>query len=739
MNREPTVLDYIKSLFKGKPLQVPPSQEIVQPPQQTEQELPEGYQEQTQAGPGTAVEQPPAQTKPETLAARLRLPWLSFLALFIALVAQVSLQPRANRSWVAGAILYLLAAGLVVWSAWKGEWHIAELPEAVEHAEDYRVRARWLYISLPLSLAAFLTLGGNRFTTLNVLLWVLAVITTILAFWQGELPFRGWWRWLKDHWRLPWRPSISGWGLLVAVSAIVVVFFRVYRLSQVPPEMVSDHAEKLLDIWDVLHGQTSIFFPRNTGREAIQMYLTAGIIDVLHTGYTYISLKIGTVFIGLLTLPYLYLLGKELGSRRVGLLAALFAGIAYWPNVISRVGLRFPLYPLFVAPAMYYLIRALRSSRRNDFILAGVALGIGLHGYTPIRILPILIVIGVGIYLLHRQAKGKRLQVISGLLVLVLVSLILFLPLLRFALEYPTIFDLRAFSRLGTAERLLPGSAMLIFLKNLWNASVMFFWSDGQIWVHSVTNSPALDFVSAGLYFLGVVLLLVRLIRQRTWQDLFLLLSVPLLMMPSILSLAFPDENPALNRAAAAFIPVFLIVAIALDGLMNTIERRTSNWAGSRIAWGVTTVLVIISGLQNYDLVFNQYHRAYELSSWNTSEMGKVIRGFGDLYGSTDTAYVVPYPYWVDTRLVGINAGVPTRDFAIPPDQISLTLNDPRPKMFLVNLDDVDNLALLRQLFPQAAVSTYASKVGKNFEIYLVPAATSISGSLPGSAEMLSP
>jgi Dolichyl-phosphate-mannose-protein mannosyltransferase len=746
MNREPTVLDYVKSLFRGKPLPIPPPQETILPPPQAKEEPQQLVQGQPQELPEPAAEQPEPlaeQFVPKaSLAvqkARLALPWLSFLALFIALAAQVSLQPRANRSWFAGVILYLLAAGLVVWSACKGEWHIAELPGAEEHIEDYRVRARWLFISLPLSLVAFLTLGGNRFTTLNVLLWLLAVITTILAFWQGELPFRSWWRWARDHLRLPWKPSISGWAVVVFVSAVLVIFFRVYHLNQVPPEMVSDHAEKLLDIWDVLHGQTSIFFPRNTGREAIQMYLTAGIIDLLHTGYTYISLKIGTVLAGLLTLPYLYLLGKELGNRRVGLLAALFTGIAYWPNVISRVGLRFPLYPLFVAPAMYYLIRGLRSSRRNDFILAGVALGIGLHGYTPIRILPVVILIGVGVYLLHRQAKGKRLQVISGLMVLVLISLILFLPLLRFALEYPTLFDLRAFSRLGTTERPLPGPALLIFLKNLWNASVMFFWSDGQIWVHSVTNSPALDFVSAGLYFLGVILLLVRYIRQRTWQDLFLLLSIPLLMMPSILSLAFPDENPALNRAAAAFIPVFLVVAIALDGLMKAIETGAPNRPGIRIAWGMAAVLVVISGLQNNDLVFNQYQRAYELSSWNTSEMGKVIRDFGDLYGSTDTAYVVPYPYWVDTRLVGMNAGDPARDYAIPPDQIPLTLNDPRAKMFLVNPDDLDDLALLRQLFPQGAVSTYPSKIGKSFEIYLVPAASSLSGSAAGPAGSLFP
>jgi hypothetical protein len=495
--------------------------------------------------------------------------------------------------------------------------------------------------------------------------------------------------------------------------------------------MVSDHAEKLLDVWDVLHGQTSIFFPRNTGREALQMYLTAGIIQLFNTGFTFLSLKLGTILVGLLTLPFIYLLGKELANRRVALLAFLFAGMAYWPNVISRVGLRFPLYPLFVAPALYFLIKGLRTANRNDFLLSGIALGIGLHGYTPIRILPIVILVVVGVYLLHPQARGRRMQVVSGLLVLVLISLIVFLPLLRFAIEHPTAFDLRAFSRLGTTERPLPGPALLIFLKNLWNASVMFFWSDGQIWVHSVTSTPALDVISAALYFLGVVLLLIRYVQRCTWQDLVLLLSVPLLMLPSILSLAFPEENPALNRSAGAIVPVFVIIALSLDGLMTGVEKRISSKAGHTWAWGIASLLIFFSALGNYDLVFNQYQRAYELSSWNTSEMGDVIYEFGSLYGGTETAYVVPYPYWVDTRLVGMNAGDPNRDYAIPPDQIPATLNDPRQKMFLVNSEDVTDLDLLRQLFPDGNLSTYSSRLGKDFLVYMVPPASTIPGGAP--------
>jgi 4-amino-4-deoxy-L-arabinose transferase-like glycosyltransferase len=742
MNREPTVLDYLKSLLRGKPLAIPSPQETSQPIQ------PPAERAKTSAGMPAEVsdeslplpaEQAAAIAAPAIKSPTIVLPWRSLLALGLALAAQISLQPRPNREWLPGVILYLLAAGWLAWAAWRGEWTAADLPEAQAHPEDYRVRARWLYVSLPLALAAFLTLGGNLFTPLNLTLWVLAIIFILLAFWQGELPFRIWWSWIKAHLRLPLKLSISAWTLLVLASALLVVFFRLYRLDQVPPQMVSDHAEKLLDVWDVLHGQPHIFFPRNTGREAIQMYLTAGIIDLLHTGYTFLSLKIGTILAGLLTLPYLYLLGKELGNRRIGLFAMLFAGIAYWPNVISRIGLRFPLYPLFVAPTLYYLIRGLRTSRRNDFILAGLALGIGLHGYTPIRILPVVILVALGLYLLHPQARGKRLQSISGLLVLVLVSLIIFLPLLRYFLENPSIFNLRTLSRLGTIERPLPGPPLIIFLKNLWNASIMFFWSDGNIWVHSVTGSPALDFISAGLFFLGVVLLVFRYLRRRTWQDLLVLLAVPLLMMPSILSLAFPDENPALNRAAGAIVPVFLIIAIALDGLMSALEKQAPSRSGSFISWGLAGVLVFISALGNYDLVFNQYQRSYELSSWNTTELGSLVRDFGEMYGSTQTAYVVAYPYWVDTRLVGMNAGDPTRDYAIQPDQISMTLNDPRPKMFLVNPEDQADLDRLHQLFPQGNVTTYPSQVGKNFYVYLVPPASPQAGAGSVVGEASSP
>ena len=316
-----------------------------------------------------------------------------------------------------------------------------------------------------MALAAFFFLDDNLFTIWNVALWVIAIVCFVWAFWKpGKdiIPF--WRRFLSFFTRSAWQIKITRWALIVLGVTAVIAFFRIYNLSGVPSEPVSDHAEKILDVFDISQGQTHIFFPRNTGREAIQMYLTLIVAWIFGSGLTFLSLKIGTVICGLATLPYLYLLGKEYGGSRIGLLAVFFAGIAYWPNVISRVGLRFPLYPLFVAPTLYYLIRGLRTRNRNDFILSGLFLGFGLHGYTPMRILPFVVVIAVGLYLLHSQSKGNRTQAVICLVILAVISFIVFLPLARYWLANPDAFAYRALSRLGTSERPLPGPVIQIFL-----------------------------------------------------------------------------------------------------------------------------------------------------------------------------------------------------------------------------------------------------------------------------------
>lgn len=281
-------------------------------------------------------------------------------------------------------------------------------------------------------------------------------------------------------------------------------------------------------------------------------------------------------------------------------------------------------------------------------------------------------------------------------------------------------FSYRMQTRLGTLETDYPGNPFWIFWENFVKANLMFFNNNGNVWVHSVPGRPALDVVTAVAYFLGMLVLLVRYFKKRHWLDLFWLVSIPLLLMPSILSLAFPDENPCLNRTSGAMVPVFVAAGVGLDTLLRNIKSALGGKQGKIIGMMIGALLLIWSAGANYDLVFRQYRQQFLLGAWNSSDMGKVIRGYADSIGTPDSAFVVPYPYWVDTRLVGINAGYPRKDYAIAQENLADTAFTPAPKLFIFKAEDTGTLQILQGLYPGGSLQLYeAFHESKNFYIYL--------------------
>ena len=714
---EPTVLEWFISLLKLRPLPIPEQAA----PEPKPVEVPEVIEEVLAAEPVIPVP-PLAKEIPafRLQAAHIRLP----AALLLALVAQFRLEQRPdNIVW--SVIPYLLAMALIGWAFWEGDFPKISLSSARGKIKPIRVRLPWLIAAAFLSLFTFLISKDNRFSLSLLVIWGGALICTMLSLWEGEFQPRLVWEKIKNRFpRKAIRLKINGWNLLVLASILLVTYFRFTQLQTVPYEMTSDQAEKLLDVVDVLNGKYSIYFPRNTGREAIQFYLAAATDKLLGTGISFITLKLGTALIGLVTLPYIYLFAREVGGREVGLAALLLAGVAYWPNTISRMGLRFPLYPVFTAPVFYHMARGLRRKQRNHLLLAGLFAGLALHGYSPARVVPLTLAVGVIIYLAHRIARGQRGAVIGWLVAAGLIALVIFLPLFRVALKMPDLFMLRTLSRMGTTERPLPGPALKILLSNIWRGLTMFGWDNGGIWVISIPHRPALDWVTGALFHLGIVFVAVRYIKQRNWLDLFLLLSIPLLMLPSTLSLAFPSENPAPNRAAGAIVPAFTLAALPLAIIPAWVRDHWKNHRAHTVSLLVVTGMFLLSANINFRLVFHDFADQYRRGAWNTSDVGRVIRSFAESVGSFDTAHVVPYPHWMDTRLVGMIAGKPTVDYALWPDNFDSLLSEQRAQMLILHPDDTEALDKLNELFPTGEVSRRTSEIeGKDFMIFFVPPA----------------
>ena len=684
---EPTVLDYVKSLFNKNNRKLLDTYFFIED------------SEKKKSNPWDNSDSIISEKEKRFL----------FTALIFAIIGQFLLEPPQENIFL--PIVFYLLAIILFWIGLKADkiFIIKKFSEKNVFQQKPTIKT-WFFIPCIFLLSlAFTFFTNNQFTFQNLILWVSGIVLFSFSVWQFNEKS------LKTH----KNPLI--FYLFCGMVILLTAFFRYYLLNKVPGEMFSDHAEKLLDVMDILDGKAPIFFVRNTGREALQFYLTTAIIKIFKTGISFVSLKLGTVFLGFLTLPFIYLLGKQLFNKWIGILAFLFAGIAYWPNIISRVGLRFPLYPFFTAITLYFLFKGLQEKRFNQFLFAGLFLGLGLHGYSPIRIVPFLVVIIFAIFILNEKSPANRIFALNGFFLLAFSAFIVFLPLFRYMLENPDNFNYRALSRLTSMESPINGSIFIVFFSNLWKSMIMFFYKNGVVWVNSIPNRPALDVVSAVFFLYGLIILLKQYKRSKSWQGLCLLISIPILMLPSVMSLAFPQENPALNRSGGAIVPVFITIGIGFYHLISVFFDNNNKLISKYLGGLIALALLLISMLQNYDLVFSKYADQFLSNAWNTSEIGNVIAQFVNKGNSSDNAFVIPFPYWVDTRLVGINAGFPRKDYALWTDDIRLSLDLRGDKLFILMPQDRKALDTLKLIYPQAEEEFYYSKIsGKNFIIVSV-------------------
>ena len=192
-------------------------------------------------------------------------------------------------------------------------------------------------------------------------------------------------------------------------------------------------------------------------------------------------------------------------------------------------------------------------------------------------------------------------------------------------------------------------------------------------------------------------------------------------MLPSILSIAFPDENPSLNRSGGAIIPVFLVIGFAVENLWENLRSRYPTLWGKWIS--LATVLLLVAGslVTNAKLVFGEYYAQFKERAWNTSEIGHVIQEFSATTGDEYHAWVIPYPHWVDTRLVGIQAVGQVWDYALWPANIQATLGSSPPKLYIYKPDDYESQQILEDLYPVGFNKLYQSEVdGRDFMLFYV-------------------
>ncbi len=292
------------------------------------------------------------------------------------------------------------------------------------------------------------------------------------------------------------------WLLLILIIATVL---RTYQLDRFPPGLYPDEAMNGNNAVSVMRsGDYKIYYPENNGREGLFMNIQTLSLRLFGGVHEPWVLRFPSAIIGILTVWGLYLLGKEIFSKRVGLLASFFLATSVWHIIFSRIGFRAILAPFFLAWALYLLHLALRNGREEagrpwsyfiPAILGGLLFGLGFHTYIAYRVAPILLLVFWWFF-----RNGRNFWKVAALFLI--AAFLAGLPIGIYYLGHPADF----FGRTSQISVWSGGQPLRDLALNIWQTIGMFFWAGDGNWRHNVAGRPELFWPVAFLFLWGLIL-----------------------------------------------------------------------------------------------------------------------------------------------------------------------------------------------------------------------------------------
>ena len=227
---------------------------------------------------------------------------------------------------------------------------------------------------------------------------------------------------------------------------------------------------------------------------------------------------------------------------------------------------------------------------------------------------------------------------------------------------------------------------------------------------------PFLDAATGALFFAGVILLSARIARKSSrWAIVALAFFV--LTLPSTLSLAFPDENPSINRSGTVIPVIFLVAALPVVEILARSRRRIASFGAVAGLAGIC----VFSVIQNYRDYFVGFHRSYEQSVEHSMAMARVLNDYRRQGVPLRQMYLLYSDYWVDGRNVAFELNEPSWAAAqvvdtgkLPPD------SGARPLVFLFAPGN-PIVEKLQRTYKGSLRTIPQSFPDRRFRIYFVP------------------
>ncbi len=436
----------------------------------------------------------------------------------------------------------------------------------------------------------------------GVLVW-LAGIALYSAAWLHP-PRRDWRAWLHGH-------RLELWGL--ATLTLIALLLRITAVDIWPWAIAGDEGSMGLEAVRVINGELrSPFVTGWLSHPTLYFFLLS--VPVRLFGQGIFGLRLISVLVGTATVPALYVLGRQLYGRTVGLVAAATLTILALHIHFSRLAINNTSDLLMAITAFALLHSGLRRGRTDRFLLAGLVTGFSLYFYTGARLIPLLMAGFAVLWLIrYPDARDQRLK---GLLVMFGAFLVVSLPLLRHFQTHPHDFMAR-WVQVGilpnnwlAQEAIRLGKPITTVLADQFRRAFLGFVAlPDNNGFYGARTRPYLDSISASLLILGLIYSAWRAKEPR-----FALLHIWFWSVV-VLGGALTTSPPNAARMLAAIPAACLLIAIALQQLARELAAQLRS---PLVKWGTVGLVVALVAWLNVSYYFGTYLPAGWYSDANT-------------------------------------------------------------------------------------------------------------------------
>jgi 4-amino-4-deoxy-L-arabinose transferase-like glycosyltransferase len=418
-------------------------------------------------------------------------------------------------------------------------------------------------------------------------LWVVSALAYAVSFRAARFRFA----------RLP----TAVWGALLAILVLAVAL-RLPNIEAVPGNISVDELMPGLQAQAIAAGAApNVFSSLGWFSLPNLTFAFPAAVMVVVGGDALFSLRLSSLLTGVLGIGATFLLARRLFGNAAGLLAAFLMASSFWHIHNSRTGFPFVQSSCVVPLVLYLIVRARQDGSAMVMAVAGLALGLALQLYFPVRALLVIAPLFLVADWMQRRERLRRMLADSATLG---VGALLVLAPLLLSVSWRGLIDRSQRILISNAAKVeelsrlyrIDGVAAVLWRNTVEAANQFLDWADVCI----LNRSPEglLDGVTLAAVLVGAV---AALIRGRGWP----LVLFAWAAFVFVFGAAMTDAPRASYRLAPAMPAFFLLAGFAVQRVLLSAEP-VPRW------YRLTVWPLVFAGLAAFVLQEN-HHRFFVL------------------------------------------------------------------------------------------------------------------------------